>query len=564
MADDDTMKSGGLPGDEGPVDPLGVIGWEIGGKYKIESYIGGGGFGEVYFAHNVNLIEQRLVVKFFKRVQARDRFDREAKILCLLDHPHISRVVDYLPDEGALVIQYIDGQDCAEILREKGPLPAATFRRVAQAITSAIAYAHQQKIAHRDLKPGNIIIDKNGHAYLIDFGIAKEMGSDATRTGYQSLTPMFAAPERQTGGRDYNPFLSDIYELGITLFNLATNSMPYRNPVAPRISEWGGEATKGLSSDLLRILRKATHPDPAERYRSADAMAKDCNELERVYDTPAGKRWLLYAAIAVVVLIAAFLGRNQISALFTSGPSEQVAVVSPDSSGLISPPLDSSPPPAVSEIADIGPVETEMARTEPELAVAEEMAEREEMAVVEEAPPSPALRVRVRPDGLHRLFIDGRSRTLGRRYEVAEGDHDIELIHPDYPVLRRRVAVIDPETQMDFDLASEYAATDTLSLQLALNPYSDDHLLELTANGRELRFTQFPALDLHFLSGEWQFKIDIQPVNSDTPRNSRVDSCVTFPFGGGPRNVIIGAEGSILLQAGDNGSVVPLLVFWSE
>ncbi|UCE25184.1 MAG: serine/threonine protein kinase, partial [Candidatus Zixiibacteriota bacterium] len=256
-------------------DPLGIIGWEIGGKYKIRSYIGGGGFGEVYDAYNLNLIEQRLVIKFFKRVQARDRFDREARILCMLDHPNISRVIDFLPDEGALVVQYIDGKDGAQIIRESGPMPADVFLKVARAITEAIAYAHEKKVAHRDIKPANILIDKNGHVYLIDFGIAKEIGGDATKTGYQALTPMFAAPERQTGESSYNPFLSDIYEMGITLFNFCTNSMPYRNPVSPSLQEWGGIHSEPLSPQLKYILRKATHPQPEQRYQTANEMANE-------------------------------------------------------------------------------------------------------------------------------------------------------------------------------------------------------------------------------------------------------------------------------------------------
>ena len=149
--------------DDKPLDPLGVIGWVIGGKYKIRSYIGGGGFGEVYSGYNVNLVEQKLVVKFFKKVQARDKFDKEAKVLCLLDHPNICRVIDYLPEEGALVVAFIDGRDGKEILKESGALSSDMLLRGARTMTSALAYAHSKKIAHRDIKPDNIIIDKNDH-----------------------------------------------------------------------------------------------------------------------------------------------------------------------------------------------------------------------------------------------------------------------------------------------------------------------------------------------------------------------------------------------------------------
>ncbi|MCP4706656.1 MAG: serine/threonine protein kinase, partial [candidate division Zixibacteria bacterium] len=193
------------PDENQPLDPLGVIGWVIGSKYKVRSYIGGGGFGEVYSGYNVNLVEQNLVIKFFKKVQERDKFDKEAKILCLLDHPNICRVIDYLPEEGALVVAFIDGHDGKEILRESGPLPSNLLLKVGRTMTSALAYAHNKKIAHRDIKPDNILIDKNENVYLIDFGIAKVMREDATKTAYQALTPMFAAPERQGGDSNYNP-----------------------------------------------------------------------------------------------------------------------------------------------------------------------------------------------------------------------------------------------------------------------------------------------------------------------------------------------------------------------
>ncbi|UCD18129.1 MAG: serine/threonine protein kinase, partial [Candidatus Zixiibacteriota bacterium] len=278
--DNDELNNGTQPGQTN--DPLGIKGWKIGGKYKVSSHIGGGGFGEVYEGYNVNLPEQRLVIKFFKRVQSRDKFAKEAKILCLLDHPNICRVIDFLPEEGALVVPYIDGKDGAKILRESGPLPEELYLRLARDLSSALAFAHRQKVAHRDIKPGNILVDKNNHIYLIDFGIAKEVGDAATRTAYQALTPQFAAPERQTGDAQYDPFLSDIYELGITLFNFATNNMPYRNPANPNIREWGGIGSEALSPELLRILRKATNPDPSARYQSADEMAEDFAGLTKV------------------------------------------------------------------------------------------------------------------------------------------------------------------------------------------------------------------------------------------------------------------------------------------
>ena len=187
--------------DNSALDPLGLIGWDIAGKYKVTSYLGGGGFGEVYHGFNINLPEQKLVLKFFKRVAAREQFAREAKILCRLDHPNICRVIDFLSEEGALVVASIDGKDGGMILKKSGKLSEELFLKVARTMTDALAYAHDRQIAHRDIKPANIMIDANERIYLIDFGIAKEVSGGATSTGYQALTPMFAAPERQHATR---------------------------------------------------------------------------------------------------------------------------------------------------------------------------------------------------------------------------------------------------------------------------------------------------------------------------------------------------------------------------
>jgi len=149
-------------GDQGPqwrenFDPQTLIGWEVADKYKILRHLGGGGFGEVYEAFNVNLIVQRVVVKFLKQVRSRDRFEKEAKILCQLDHPNICRIIDFLPDESALVMQFIDGRDFDVILEETGPPTEEIILKVARSVCAATAYAHTRRIAHRDIKPKNIM-----------------------------------------------------------------------------------------------------------------------------------------------------------------------------------------------------------------------------------------------------------------------------------------------------------------------------------------------------------------------------------------------------------------------
>ncbi len=570
MSVDDNTQPSSDSGGRINADPLGIIGWEIGGKYKIKSYIGGGGFGEVYDAYNLNLVEQRLVIKFFKRVQARDRFDREAKILCMLDHPNISRVIDFLPDEGALVVQFIDGQDAAQILRKSGALPAAQFLKVARSITEAIAYAHDKKVAHRDIKPANILIDKNGHVFLIDFGIAKEVGGAATKTGYQALTPMFAAPERQTGESSYNPFLSDIYELGITLFNFCTNTMPYRNPISPSLQEWGGIHAEPLSSQLRFILKKATHPDPSVRYQTAAEMAKDLNDLTEVYVKPKKKRTGLIATAALVIVIAAaaYFGRDYIAgALQAEAPDESVAMANQNEAA--DKDATTEEVPAGDEMATETKQEVVQQKTtqpagQEESSVIEPPAE--EVVVVRESapPPTPELTIRVKPEGVSEMFVDGMKRRPGEAFEAAAGSHTVEIIHREFPVLGKTIRLREESADITYEMAREFAGSDSLSIQLALFPPSEKNMVEFNLNGRARRYTQFPVFDLMCLAGKWNLSSEIIPINDETGSNPKIDSCVTFPYGGGPRHKISGSRGVIELLAGESGNTVPLLVYWSE
>ncbi|MEW6411718.1 MAG: serine/threonine-protein kinase [Candidatus Zixiibacteriota bacterium] len=568
MPEDDKTQPSFDSGEPINADPLGIIGWEIGGKYKIRSYLGGGGFGEVYDAYNLNLVEQRLVIKFFKRVQARDRFDREAKILCMLDHPNISRVIDYLPSEGALVIQYIDGKDAAHMLRESGPFSAELFLRVAKAVTEAIAYAHEKKVAHRDIKPANILIDKKGHVYLIDFGIAKEIGGDATKTGYQALTPMFAAPERQTGLSSYNPFLSDIYEMGVTLFNFATNTMPYRNPISPSLQEWGGIHSERLSPQLKYILRKATHPDPGSRYESANEMAADMAELKEVYIKPRkGKVGILIAAVAVVAIAAgAYFGRDYIGSQFSPSATSEQTTQPAETESVTGEQVEQPvrPPVVVEEKPVVQKPEVEVAEKPVEKPVERPAEQPSEQAVAPVVVKNPELTVGVVPSGVNELFVDGRRRTPGQAFEAAAGSHSVEVVHSDYPILRKTIRMRDEPTSVTYEMNREFARSDTLSLQLALFPPSEQNLVEFRLNGKERRYTQFPVFDLMCLEGEWKLQAEMIPINTDAGTSPKIDSCVAFPYGGGERQVVKGAKGEIKLVAGANGNVVPLLIYWSQ
>jgi serine/threonine protein kinase len=592
-------------------DPLGIIDWVIGGKYRIKGHLGGGGFGEVYEGFNENLPEQRVVIKFFKRVQAREKFAKEAKILCMLDHNNINRVIDFLPDEGAVVVSYIDGQDCSVILKKSGALPEHLFMKVARGITSAVAYAHAKKIAHRDIKPGNIIVDKNENVYLIDFGIAKEMGTDATKTAYTALTPMFAAPERQAGDKDYNPFISDIYEMGVTLFNMATNSLPYRNPTNPLFAEWGGVAARRLSPELTRILKKATHPDPSKRYTSAASMAEDMRKLDTAFGRKRKKTLLPYVALLVVVVaVAAYLQKDFLLNLFAQSPSteetsyetnqvttpgetdqtqpdesidqagseispgdaatdaENVANQSQESEPPMQTETQSDQPPESAQLAEdkqsTPPVQQEEVIPEPEPA-------KEEIASIEPKktpppPPKSEILLTVTPQDITSLTVDGTQRQPGQRFDLDPGRYVVVAVHPDYPVYRGNIDAPQGPVDINLDFAQLSGTIDTIGLQVALIPPTDNYILELTRNGRLKVIINFPYLGLQQLTGEWYFKSNLKGIGPAAGKAGQVDSCVIYPFTPDLRNAVYGAAGTLRVAApqGQATKSGRLLIYWSE
>jgi len=588
MSDENKTTEWEDSSDNRPPDPLGVIGWVIGGKYKVRSYIGGGGFGEVYDGYNVNLVQQKLVIKFFKKVQARDKFDKEAKILCLLDHPNICRVIDYLPEEGALVVAFIDGRDGKEILKESGALSSDMFLRVARTMTSALAYAHSKKIAHRDIKPDNVLIDKNDHVYLIDFGIAKVMREDATKTAYQALTPMFAAPERQAGDANYNPFLSDIYETGVTLFNFATNEMPYRNPANPDINEWGGPKTKNLSPQLKQILKKATHPDPGKRYKSIAEMRKDLNEVQQVYGGKSKKS--LWAAAAIIIILAggAYFTRDQWL------PAAQLAIESTEVNETISDIKEAVPTEKTSKdttISDeIVAADDKQEKTEEpkEPAVKQEQTPDTDSSKITVAtsveskvepkteskpepikpPPLPTLIIDVVPDYNVAIFVDGVEKSPDKKFDISKGSHEITIIHPDFPILSDQVQT-NVDRSVRYNLRDEFYLRDTITFRIGASPSElGDAILEVLFNGHGNKYSadNLPILDLQKLSGKWQIGFNILNARGRRYPGAKVDSAVSFPYGGGPREFIRKGLSTIDFGAAKwhNVESIDILVYWSQ
>ena len=262
------------------------------GPYEIDRLLGRGGMCAVYLAHRADgQFEQQVAIKLIDLPLAtdffRERFRQERQILAGLQHPLIARLQDGgVTPEGDLYLamEYVAGvpihRYCDE-LKLSAPQRLALFKSVC----SAVQFAHQNLVVHRDIKPDNILVAQDGTPRLLDFGTAKLLSptlagdrGEFTRQGYQSFTPQYASPEQVLG--DPITTASDTYSLGVLLYLLLTGTLPYELKeftTAEMVRVICQEAPKRpqLDLDLTAILMKALRKEPQERYRTTQEMADD-------------------------------------------------------------------------------------------------------------------------------------------------------------------------------------------------------------------------------------------------------------------------------------------------
>jgi serine/threonine protein kinase len=210
------------------------------GSYRLLGEIGRGGMGAVYLAERADgIFKTKAAVKLIKRGMDTDsilrRFRNERQILAALNHPNIARLLDGgTTDEGLpyFVMEYIDGKPLFEYCDENN-LDIKARTRIFRRICDAVQEAHNIKVVHRDLKPSNILVKRDDSPKLLDFGIAKlldpELASatvEVTMTQRRLMTPQYASPEQVYGGEI--SYASDIYSLGVLLYELVTGAKPYR------------------------------------------------------------------------------------------------------------------------------------------------------------------------------------------------------------------------------------------------------------------------------------------------------------------------------------------------
>jgi tetratricopeptide (TPR) repeat protein/predicted Ser/Thr protein kinase len=276
------------------------------GQYRILRELGHGGMGVVYLGERADgqyrkQVAIKLITTGRSDVRTERRFRRERQILAQLEHNGIARLLDggtTMPSgQPYFVMEYVEGLPLVEYC-DRGQLGIASRVRLFLEVCDAVAYAHQQLIVHRDLKPGNILVTKEGTPKLLDFGLGQVLNAEAadeemTMTGFPLLTPAYASPE-QVRGEPYT-VSSDVYSLGVILYELLSGRRPYKVPTESYleltrvISEQEPVPLSGaappslrrqLAGDLERISAKALAKDPRIRYRDVRELAADLRRYQ--------------------------------------------------------------------------------------------------------------------------------------------------------------------------------------------------------------------------------------------------------------------------------------------
>ncbi len=259
------------------------------GPYQVTDEIGAGGMATVYRAYQPSM-DRHVAIKVIRSNDLQDplmreRFRREARLIARLEHPHLLPVYDFDGDHDPpyIVMRYLEGGTLRQVLAQ-GELPHSEVLYMLRQVAATLDYAHRQGVVHRDLKPSNIMIDREGNAFVTDFGIARVSGPDQQLTADGQLvgTPAYMSPEQARGDSDVDA-AADIYALGAMVFEMLTGSQLYQhesglgmlmaqlNDAIPSARERNPKVPEAVD----QVIRTAAAKDRKQRYPSAGALVND-------------------------------------------------------------------------------------------------------------------------------------------------------------------------------------------------------------------------------------------------------------------------------------------------
>lgn len=268
-----------------------MIGKKLANRYEILDRIGGGGMAIVYRALDT-VLNRHVSVKVLRPQFVADeefvrRFRREAQSAASLSHPNVVNIYDVGVEEETyfIVMEYINGKTLKEVIRERAPLPVAEAVDIAKQICSALQHAHEHQIVHRDIKPHNILIGKDGHVKVTDFGIARAVSSSTiTHNGSVIGSVHYFSPEQARGA--ITDVKSDIYSLGVVLYEMLTGELPFsgETPISVALKHLQEhfveprQINPKIPQSVENIILKSLAKNPEVRYQSAREMYRDLDK----------------------------------------------------------------------------------------------------------------------------------------------------------------------------------------------------------------------------------------------------------------------------------------------
>lgn len=265
-----------------------VKGQKVNSRYEIIKTIGEGGMANVYLAKDI-ILDRNVAIKVLRGDLASDekfvrRFQREALSASSLSHPNIVEIYDVGEDDGDyyIVMEYVEGKNLKQLLKKRGKLTAAEVVDIMLQITSAMGVAHDSLIIHRDLKPQNILIKDDGEVKITDFGIAMALNSTQLTQTNSAMGSVHYFPPEQANGKG-STLKSDVYSLGIMMYELLTGTLPFRGDNAVEIAlKHLKEPIPSIRTELPElpqsienIIIRATAKNPKNRYANANEMHED-------------------------------------------------------------------------------------------------------------------------------------------------------------------------------------------------------------------------------------------------------------------------------------------------